>query len=242
MLKLSSVSGSLPHAFLAVMIGVLSVPVATTALFQSIDNDTAPANTMSVTDLRQDALEDAVRVRTMRRRYWRAVEIYNEMVRGGMTNLVAPDINDPISVDWYLRYAAGEELPALPTRAAAPEEASVSMENGELVFELLPERDQDLIEGYVNTGRCSVTLKTHEPAYGEAFYELCLAILDARIAVQNKTVVDRAAQLRSLQRVQHNQMDVLRQRLRVLEESLTVDGAAVRPRTHDGRPRLPDAQ
>ena len=48
-------------------------------MFQSIDDD--GINRLPVMDLRYKALRDASRVRQLRRDYWQAIDIFNELRR-----------------------------------------------------------------------------------------------------------------------------------------------------------------
>lgn len=224
------------RALVAALIGVIAVPTAMTGLFQSIDDD--GVNAVPVQDLRYKALHDAGRVRAVRRDYWRAVGIYNELVRLGVEGLAAPDVNDVDSIEYYLtpsNFEGNEAEEVL--HGSAPEEATVSEARAQ--YNVLLERYQDLIDGYINVGYCPGTLKQYHLA---GFYELCTQLLDEHLAKQQVNLVDRSAYLRGFQPVGYAPLRNLRNRLENLQQSLQYEGGtSVRPKTYDGtrRPRLP---
>lgn len=232
----------------AVLVGVIAVPTAMTGLFQSIDDDGINVNTQTI-DLRSKAINDAGRVRFMRRNYWRAVDIYNELVRLGYDNLIPPDINDVRSIEYYLtpeNFTEAEVVDVI--HASAPEEEGVDA--GYLVaisqtqheFNMLPSRWQDLVEGSVDSSFCAPTLSNYTVHGHEDIdlYDLCVSMLDEHIANTQPNLFQRSAYLRGFNSVGFAPLRNLKNRLKVLEESLLFEGGtSTRPRNHDGyRPRL----
>lgn len=233
-----------PHvsrALVATMIGVIAIPTAMTGLFQSIDDD--GVNAVPVIDLHQKAINDRSRVRYIRRNYWRAVGIYNELHRLGVEDINPPDINDSDSVNYYLdpENFAGVDGADTIVHASAPLEVgdgyipSVSTARAE--YRALSERYRDLIDGYITAGYCPETLKQYHLA---GMYQLCSSLLEEHVDAIAPSLLSRSAYLRGFQSVGFAPLRTLRNRLKVLEESLLYEGGtSVRPRTHSGfRPRL----
>jgi|TARA_Y100000310_G_scaffold175693_1_gene175785 hypothetical protein len=228
------------RALVAALIGVIAIPTAITGLFQSIDDD--GINTVPVIDLRHRALNDASRVRYVRRNYWRAVGIYNELVRLGVEDLSPPDINDNDSINYYLdpeNFAAVEGFGATVHAAAPLGEGDgyvSSISEAQREYNNLAERYRDLLDGYMTTRFCPGTLRQYHLA---GFYELCNTLLDEHIAGLQPSLLERSSYLRGFNSVGFAPLRTLRNRLEVLEESLIYEGGtSVRPRTHSGfRPR-----
>lgn len=220
---------------LAALIGVVAIPTAMTGLFQSIDDD--GINTVPVVDMRQNALNDAARVRAVRRNYWRAVDVYNELVRLGYTNLVPPRIYDTESIHYYLdpENFAGMDGAQEVVFSSAPVEGSdeyvAMISDAEAEYNALPERYRDLLDGYIATSRCPGSLRQYHLA---GFYDLCTRLLDEHLAQRQPNLFDRSAYLRGFQPVGFAPLRNLRNRLQSLQESLLFEnGTSVRPRTHD---------
>jgi len=155
----------------AIVAGFFAVPLTTTALVRSQD-DTG-IHLESVVNITEKALEHRVERRAQDRRYWRAMNVYREFLRQGETNLVRPDINDTSTVDPYL---SGNIL----LQGAAPVDVTaVTAEEGDNVFEqydMLLERERDLLDGYVQMGYCPQSLQR---LFRNGFYEFCIEYLTA---------------------------------------------------------------
>ena len=226
------------RVLLATLIGVIAIPAATTGLFRSIDDD--GVNVVPGYDLRFNAYNDRAEIRSWRRKYWRAVGIYNELNRLGVEDIVAPEINNTDSINYYLNpenFSAVEGMDTI--HAAAPEEGGYlqSVSDAQRDYRNLSERYRDLLDGYVTTGICPVKLQQYHLA---GFYDLCVALLREHNEAVAPNLLDRSAYLRGFQSLGYAPLRNLRNRLEVLEESLIYEGGtSVRPRTHSGhRPRL----
>lgn len=241
MLKQTKHHVHVSRALVAAIIGVIAIPTTMTGLFQSIDDD--GINAVPLIDLHQRAINDRSRVRHMRRNYWRAVGVYNELHRLGVEGIVPPDVNDVDSVNYYLDPENFAEVEGLTdvVHAAAPTEAGdgyiSSVSTAKAQYRALSERYRDLLDGYITTGFCPETLRYYHLA---GFYDLCTALLDEHIAEVSPSLLNRSVYLRGFQSVGFAPLRNLRNRLEVLEESLLYEGGtSTRPRTHSGyRPRL----
>lgn len=212
-----------------------------TGLFQSIDDD--GTNAVPLIDLHQRAINDRSRVRYIRRNYWRAVGVYNELIRLGVEGINPPDINDTDSVNYYLdpeNFAHVEGM-GTPVHAAAPLEEGdgyvSTISSAQAEYRSMPERYRDLLDGYITTGFCPGSLRQYHLA---GFYDLCTTLLDEHVAAVSPSLINRSVYLRGFQSLGFAPLRNLRNRLEVLEESLIYEGGtSVRPRTHSGfRPRL----
>ncbi len=223
----------------AVLVGVAAVPATMTGLFRSIDDEGVKVEQSE--DLHSKASNDVARLRAARRGYWLAVEMYNELTRLGYTNLTFPNINDMASIRFYLNrenYVHGEttdkaSLAAASEEVDAVEEAPTAREE----YKALPEIYQDLLDGYVDTGRCPPSLRQfHE----KGFYELCHRLLDEHIDAIRSNLAERSAYLRGIGRLDVPFAWTMKERLINLEESLLFEnGTSIHPRTYKGsRPRL----
>lgn len=216
----------------ALLVGVVSMPAASMALFQSTDDD--GVNLPVTIDLHKRAWENRDKVRSIRRNYWRAVEIYRYLDAQGVENLYPPDVNDIESVNMYLNPEIFEQYNVDVFHPSAGEPGSFS--DAKLRYKQLSERWQDQLDGFITSGRCPESIRRH-PVSG--FYDLCVDLLDDHIAGTRQDLRLRSAYLRGYHSLGYSNMRNLRRRLEYLEESLNVDGAYVRPRTHSGnRPRL----
>ena len=227
MKKHTANSAHISQVFAALLIGVIAVPTAMTGLFQSVDSVISPEDAIY-----QSALQDRVRVRQVRREYWQAVDVYNTLKNAGVKGLQLPNINEPQSIAVLLD--AEQSLKeggnfGEPVFGAAPTEDTQTTDVW-MEYDALLEQYRDLLDGYVNTGRCPDTLKQYHIA---GFYDLCIRLLDEAIATSTSTILQRGEYMRDVTPVY-----TLRQRLRMLEESL--NGASIRPLGTPGqyRPRL----
>jgi hypothetical protein len=239
MTKKTKNSTHVSRVLVAALIGAVAIPTAMTGLFQSIDDE--GINAVPVIDLHQRAINDRSRVRYVRRSYWRAVGIYNELNRLGIEDLSPPDINDIDSINYYLdpsNFVAIESASEV-VHGAAPYGGSgylSSVSDAKREYNNLSERYRDLLDGYITTGFCPGTLRQYHLA---GFYNLCVTLLDEHIAAVQPSLLDRSSYLRGFQSLGFAPLRNLRHRLKVLEESLIYEGGtSVRPRTHSGfRPR-----
>ena len=230
------------RAFAALLVGALAVPATMTGLFRSVDDEGVKIE--QSTDLHEAAWNDAARIRANRRGYWLAVEMYNELTRLGYKDLVFPDINDTESIAYYLDKKNFLKEDADATHAAAPEatveptapEASPAPDPF-VEYDALPEIYQDLLDGYVDTGRCPPSLRQF---HQKGFYDLCTRLLDARINALRSNLAERSANLRGLGSAGLFPVWTMKERLLQLENSLLYEGGtSVRPRTYEGsRPRI----
>ena len=227
------------RALIAALIGVIAIPTAMTGLFQSIDDE--GINVVPVIDLHRRAYNDRANVRLKGRNYWRAVGVYKELDRRGVENLNPPDINDTDSVNYYLNPEnfVGVEGYTDTVHAAAPVvigDGFVStISPAQAQYRRTSERYRDLLDGYIASGRCPGSLRQYHLA---GFYDLCNALLDEHIVAIRPSLINRSVYLRGFQSLGFAPLRSLRNRLKVLEESLLYAGGTyLRPRTHNGRPR-----
>lgn len=235
MIKKTESKTPISQVFAALLVGVIAVPAAMTGLFQSMDI-VSPSTVVPGFSIYRTAVKDAARVRQLRRDYWRAVGIYNELDRIGVEDVYPPDINDPESIAYYLDSSnfrlRGDSDESL--FGAAPER---SISDAMATYNALSERYRDLLDGYVSTRRCPGTLRQYHMA---GFYELCNDLLDENIAATMPTVLERSSYLRGFNSLGESPTRSLRQRLLMLEESLHIKGASIRPQGTPGqrRPRI----
>lgn len=226
------------RALVAVIVSAIAVPTAMTGLFpRSVDFGSDP-----VPQLRMLAERDAGRVRYVRRHYWQAVDTYNELQRFGYENLLPPDINDIDSIEYYLNLDNFDGSDTEVLRGSAPEEGEedvdvdylVDLSNLHHTYSMLPEMWRDLIDGYISTQMCAPTLSKYTVrGYEDVdLYDMCVRLLDERLAVIQPDLFGRSAYLRGLRSIGVTPINQLQLRLQSLENQLTV------PRTHTGgRPR-----
>ncbi len=218
----------------AALVSILAVPTTMTGLFQSIDDD--GYNAVPVEDMRVQALQDASRVRQLRRDFWRAVEVYKELVRMGNENLVPPTVNDEELIRYYLDPANFADADA-QAHAAAEEETDVvaTISDAKVQYNALLPRYQYLLDGYISAGYCPRSLAQYHLT---GFYDLCTSLLDEHIAVTDTGILERGAFLRGYQSVGYAPLRSLRNRLENLQESLMYqDGTSIHPRSVQGNTR-----
>ena len=222
------------RALVAVIVSAVAVPTAMTGLFpRSVDVGA------DVPQLRQLAQNDAGRVRYVRRNYWLAVDTYNELQRFGYENLLPPDINDIDSIEFYLNLENFDGSLEEALHGAAPEEERIDadylVEMSELhhTYSMLPEMWRDLLDGYIGTQMCAPTLSKYTVrGYEELdLYDMCVRLLDERLAAIQPDLFGRSSYLRGLRSIGVAPINKLQQRLESLENQLKP------PRTHTGRPR-----
>ena len=231
----------------AVLVGVIAVPTAMTGLFAPADSDDTETQAL-MQDITRTAINDAGRIRYVRRNYWTAVDVYNELTRLGYEGLIPPNINKPNSIAYYLDSENFDldEQDILHGSAPVDPDYLVTVSQARHEYNMLPEMWRDLIDGYINTQFCAPTLSQYN-VYGQEdvdIYDLCVRLLDERIAAVTPNLLDRSAYLRGFNRLGFAPIRTLRNRLQILEESLLFEGGtSTRPRYHDGhRPRLDYSQ
>ncbi len=219
------------RALVAALIGVVAIPTAMTGLFQSIDDD--GYNAVPVLDLRTRALRDRNRVSQVRRNYTRAVYIYNELNRLGYTDLYPPTVNDMESIEFYLDPSnflstISEYDQALFGSAPVQEagEVAFAISDSRALYNALPEKERDLIDGYITSRRCPGSIRQYQMA---GFYQICQDLLDETIVSTRESVISRGAYLRGFNSLGWAPLRNLKERLTLLQESLNIEGAYVRP-------------
>lgn len=224
----------LSRAAIAVLIGVIAVPTAMTGFIRSIEGENG-----TTINLEQKAVNDIGRVRYLRRNYWRAVDVYNDLVYFGKENLTPPNINDLESIEYYLDT---ENLREEELHESAPEgeaEYLVTISEAQHTYNSLPERWRDLLDGYVDRQYCASILSRYTVEGHEDIdlYDLCQTLTDERIASIQTNLIDRSSYLRGHYRGLHYApLNTLKTRLQLFDEALV-------PRTHEtGRPRLDYSQ
>jgi hypothetical protein len=235
--KKSTPSAHVSRVLVAALIGVVAIPTAMTGLFQSIDDD--GRNVVPLIDLHNKAINHRSEVRRIRRNYWRAVGVYKELIRRGVEDIMPPDINDTDSVKYYLNpenFAAIEGTDDV-LHASPSVEGYRTISAAQVEYRRKSERYRDLLDGYITTGFCPGSLRQYHLT---GFFELCNALLEEHIAAVSPSLINRSVYLRGFQSVGFAPLRTLRNRLKVLEESLLYSSAgrySVRPLRHSGRPR-----
>lgn len=199
--------------------GFLAVPLLTTAaLIRSQDDEGVLSE--SVQDIEKRAIGSRTSLRRQERSYWRATDVYRELLRQGITGLIAPDINDPRTIDPYLegKVVRLEDLEGL---REALDDASLKIIEE---YNDYPEWRRDLLDGYLQMGFCPQSLQ--RLFRGEGFYEFCLKYVTARSS-QRLRSVKRQSAIRGYSSLQRFSPYSLRERLQRLGDSLK--GGALRP-------------
>lgn len=235
MTKQKTSKTNISQVFAALLVGVIAVPAATTGLLQSLG-----VSEITHSMVTQQAVEDRGRVRQTRRNYWRAVDIYNELRRIGIDGIYPPDINNLDSIEFYLdpsNFLASDLEVDEVVFGAAPEMIS----DAQAEYDALPERYRDLLDGYMLTKRCPGSLRQYHLS---GFYTLCQQLLDETIEATMPMVLQRSAYLRGFNSVGFSPIRTLKNRLIMMEESLGIEGTAIRPQGTVGqrRPRLDYSQ
>lgn len=231
MIKKTETKAPISQVFAALLVGVIAVPTAMTGLFQSMDMISSSTAVPGIS-IYKTAIQDAARVRQLRRDYWRAIDIYRELDRMGI-DVSPPDINDEEAIEYFLNaanFVVSDEEAEEALHGAAPSSATDD-------YNALSERYRDLLDGYISTGRCPGTLRQYHLAN---FYELCVDLLDEHIAATMPTVLERSVYFRGVSGAETPPIQTLRHRLMMMEESLNVKGASIRPQGTPGqsRPRI----
>lgn len=213
------------RAFVAALVGVIAIPTVMTGV-----NVTQPLHR----DIYNSARNDAARVRTMRRNYWKAVDIYKDLVRVGFDDmeLSPPNVNDVDSISFYIN----EEY-LLKAAAPTSEEELAEGHTPKEQYDALTETYRDLLDGYMTYQYCPLTLKQFHLS---GFYELCTKLLEERLASVTENLLQRSAFLRGKRRADNRGIS-LKDRLRVLENTLlNATNGSNRPQGSVGqrRPRL----
>lgn len=143
----------------ALLVGIISVPLTSTALFLQQDS----VQTMDITaeDLRQEALGDRSRLRAQRRLYWNAIEQFQNLTEQGFS-VAKPNINNPATFDY------GDVHGAAPEKVEEPTVSSLTTDQ-------LESQDRSLLRRYTRAGFCPEGLRDF---YIPGFYELCTSLVD----------------------------------------------------------------
>jgi len=178
-------------------------------------------------DLRFEALEDRVNVRRRTRQYWQAIEVYQNRVRDGETDLIPPTVDDYQSILWYLREESDESEEAEESEEA---DTSAELNTGEpeesVVHEAAPtassdvtqqmnERDRHLLRRYVKANMCPERLKDYLPG----FYDLCNAMAKDAQKEPRQGLVNLNQQLKSAAR-KNVLPNTIKSRLQMMEQAL----------------------
>ena len=190
---------------IAMLVGIIAVPITSTALF--LQQDSIETMDINATDLRDTALEDRSRLRAQRRLYWHAIEQFQN---GILTE--KPDINDPSTY--------------LPTHRSAPEQ-EVEQEEAEdtdneitsISTNQLETHDRALLRRYTRAGFCPEGLKDF---YIPGFYELCNSLVGESVRREPVTgLLNHNAYLyRALRRsAPETELSGFRLRLKMIDEA-----------------------
>ncbi len=213
------------RAIAAIAVSVFAVPITSTAIVRSQDDDGL-------------LLENAVQVhvdrsarRAEERKYWQAMRVYEELVREGVPELVKPDINDP---DTYMYYLDEVFLERLNVEAAT---THLSPDAAQKAYKELTERARDLLDGLRVTGFCPESLKNKRfigrGDFPEDFYFLCQALVEEDKQRRAQAVYSPTYRLRDYNRGpgRSGAAQSLRERLQILRDSInnTTQGGVVRP-------------
>lgn len=212
-----------PRAMLALLVGLASLPAAVAVIFVPIGADLT--RTVPNLQMGQQVIKDAARVRQVRQDYWRAVDVYKRLRQEGTTNLAAPELNDPASIEFYLNLENGGTI-----KGAAPEEQKLS--DAQVKYNALLEKDQTLVDGYVTLGFCPKNLNVK--GNRAVLYDICTALLAERKASDRPQVSSSVLERQSMRiGPDGSPIQTLRDRLHALQNVLGAD------RTYEGsqRPR-----
>lgn len=145
---------------LALLVGIVAVPITSTALF--IHQDIASPEHVSVEELRKSALQDRSRLRAQRRLYWQVVE----RMESGEINIEKPDVNDTAVLE-----DAMQETEEQVHAAAVEKQISLTARD-------LSSADRHLLRRYTRAGFCPESLKDFRV---EGFYELCRSQVGSKV-------------------------------------------------------------
>ena len=177
-MKMNSKSRSIVTALVAVLLtNALTMSVVSAVLSSEYYRGLTNRNVRSI-EVVEKARRRAVREQ---RQYWDAVDVYHELQIMGVTNLPDPDIGVRSSYEPYLDPAYVEAL-IESSHGAADEYTG-------LTYEDLLREDQDLMDGFMLTGRCPESLR--RPRFLPGFYELCEVMLDKKIKMEAEFKINR---------------------------------------------------
>lgn len=160
---------------LALLVGIVAVPITSTALFLQQDAVQTLTNTDAET-LRDMALSDRSRLRAQRRLYWRAIEQSQRE-----EDFERPDFNDPSSYERV--YGSAPET----------DDQEQVTEVTSLTTDQLETHDRSLLRRYTRAGFCPDGLKNF---YISGFYELCKALVGSNVKDTVKGLLNDKAYLR----------------------------------------------
>lgn len=156
------------------MVGIISVPLTSTALF--LNSDSVHQEGVSVEGIREQALSDRRKLRAQRRLYWQAIEQFQNARRAGDEDAAKPDIN----ALYPGAPAKTEEKNTDSDESVPDEEPTVSS----LSTRDLQPQDRLLLRRYTRAGSCPEGLKDFRIP---GFYDLCTSIVGE--GVSRKPVV-----------------------------------------------------
>ena len=146
---------------IALLVGVIAVPVSSTALFLHHDVVYESAETDDVRSSIRESRED---IRERRRLYWRAIEEYQKRRKSDPDTAIKPNVNDRASIEKALRQNEVQE------EEGEEQEPTVSS----LTTRDLSAQDRHLLRRYTRAGTCPDSLKDFRI---EGFYDLCLSLV-----------------------------------------------------------------
>ena len=192
--------------FVALMVGIIAVPVTSTALF--LRNEQISEDGDTILEINKRAYEDQTKLRRQRRAYWRAIEHFSDQKRHG-NDIEKPDINDLDSVDKTL----GTNLEEVEEVHTSADEITSLTTND------LSSQDRRMLRRYTRANMCPTTLKNFPI---EGFYELCISIVgEEKVYDKPRTgLLNHSAYIyRKLRRQQPN-MPSFKLRMQMMEEAL----------------------
>lgn len=217
---------------LAMLIGVIAVPTVMTGYIRT---QVPSANGTQFQEIYRRAAGDVRRVRDLRRDYWEAIAVYNDLreIEFNDFELIPPDVNDRESINFYLDSSNFDGTAVEGLHSAAPDVTARDEYNR------LSERYRDFLDGYIATGYCPPTLKQYHLS---GLYSLCTRLIDDRIAAIQPDLIQRSEQIRRSSYKSSYETSTLKDRLRMLETTLlkSTQGGVLRPTGAEGqtRPRL----
>jgi hypothetical protein len=150
---------------LAILVGIVAVPITSTALF--IRQDIQPQD-VSAEELRQSAIGDRSRLRAQRRLYWQVIE----RMESGTVDIDKPDINDTDSLMDAMKDPVEEVHEAAPAPVSS------------LITNQLNTQDRGLLRRYSRAGFCPVSLQNFRIP---GFYQLCVSLVGSAVKAKPVT-------------------------------------------------------
>jgi len=196
---------TLSAVFAFVLSASVAVPLSTYAIFRSQDErgflyENVPSQT-------ERARQNRAALQLRRRQYHQAIELYRELRKRGEEGLVKPDINEPETVEFYLKGAT----PAVGVPAVTEETPKPStLQMSDLSLE-----DKQLLRRYERAGTCPESLRKYIPG----FYELCRSLVGEKLHEKPRTgILNDLARLKSLRNILPNTLESRFEMLRQARE------------------------